>query len=71
MKASVVKDAKPLLFQCEDGSVLLELVASDFRFGVTFGLNEKDTTWFFVSKPECELEDRSMSGKFEVINDNS
>ncbi|KKL52149.1 hypothetical protein LCGC14_2288420 [marine sediment metagenome] len=64
MKASVVKVAISAITPCDDGSILLEMAGRDFRFGVCFDKNEKDTTWFFVSKPECELGERSMSGYF-------
>ncbi len=66
MKASIVKNAAVCIFDCEDGSVLVEVIGDLFRFGISFDVEEKDTSWFFVSKPECELSKRSMFGHFEA-----
>lgn len=43
---------KPIVIQVEDGSLLIEWISKNARFGISLEPNMKDSSWFYVHKNE-------------------
>lgn len=41
---------KPHIVKGEDGSILIEWISKEYRFGITLEKNKKESSWFFVAK---------------------
>ncbi len=40
---------KPVFIKCEDGSILIEWIHKNCRFGITLESNREESGWYFVS----------------------
>lgn len=41
---------KPHIVKGEDGSILIEWISKEYRFGIALEKNKKESSWYFAAK---------------------
>ena len=54
----------------DDGSVLLEWIFKDFRIGISFEVQESDSSWYFVSNKNMQEVSKSgvLNNRFDSLD---
>jgi len=58
-KSSSPQRLKPLISRCSDGSILLEWIKKDWRFGISIEKDPAESSWYLVTR-KGKLDDSGL-----------
>jgi hypothetical protein len=58
---------KPLVHKQQDGSMLIEWISKDCRFGLCLEKNKEENSWYYISRCKNELQEDGLL-PFEIID---